>query len=134
MTAFTTFLRLSGNDKKLILRTLLLMMKIRLMLWIMPFQKIQGSLAPVKPLNNDTPVSKLIWSVRVTSHYVPGSTCLTKALTGYELLSKHGYQSLIKIGVGKSAEGEFEAHAWLEYQDEVVIGESEKEYVPLFDF
>jgi hypothetical protein len=40
---------------------------------------------------------------------------------------------MIKIGVGKSFEGEFEAHAWLEYADEVVIGESEKEYIPILD-
>ena len=41
--------------------------------------------------------------------------------------------SQIKIGVGKDINGEFEAHAWLEYAGKVVVGESEKEYVPLTD-
>ncbi len=104
------------------------------MLWIMPFQCIQRSLPLVNPVKNDISVSKLVWSVKMTSQFVPGTTCLTNALTGYSLLSKHGYFSLINIGVEKSSEGKFEAHAWLEYENKVVIGESEKEYVPLFDF
>ncbi len=133
MTVLTAFLKLPGKDKKLLLGTLFLMIKIRLMLWLLPFSRIQRSFKQFNIEKSDIPVSRLTWSVRMTSRYVPGATCLTKALTGYSLLSKHGYPSLVKIGVGKSAEGEFEAHAWLEYGGEVVLGESEKDYVPLFD-
>lgn len=133
MTVLNSFWKLPERDKKLLLGTLFLMLKIRLMLWFLPFSHIQRSLKQVNPVKSDTPVPKLAWSVRMTSRYVPRATCLIKALTGYSLLSKHGYLSLVKIGVGKSAEGEFEAHAWLEYEGEVVLGESEKEYVPLFD-
>lgn len=99
----------------------------------MPFTRIQRSIKPVSPVKSNIPISKLSWSVNVASQYVPKATCLTRALTGHTLLSKHGYPSRIKIGVGKSVEGEFEAHAWLEYEGEVVVGESEKEYVLLFD-
>ncbi len=133
MTVINNFIRLSGNDKKLILNTLLVMVKFRLMLWIMPFSRIQKSLSAVNPIKSNIPVSKLVWAVKMTSHHIPCSTCLTNALTGYSVLSKHGYPSMIKIGVGKSFEGEFEAHAWLEYAGEVVIGESEKEYIPILD-
>lgn len=133
MTVLTTFLRLPGNHKKLLVDTLCLMFRIRLMVWIMPFSRIQRSLTGVSTIKRDIPVSKLVWSVKVVSNYVPRTTCLTNALTGYCLLSQHGYPSLVKIGVGRSAEGEFEAHAWLEHGGNVVIGQSEKEYVPLFD-
>lgn len=101
----------------------------------MPFRTIQKSLTKVEPTATDgTTINNLIWSVKVASHYVPGATCLTNALTGYSLFSQYGYPSLVKIGVDKSTEGEFEAHAWLEYRGRVVIGESEKDYVPLIDF
>lgn len=84
--------------------------------------------------SGDASCGDLIWAVQVSSHYVPRTTCLTNALTGHSLLSQYGYPSLVKIGVGKSSEGEFEAHAWLEYEGKVVIGESEEEYVPIYDF
>lgn len=129
------FFKLPNRDKTLLLKTLFLMIKVRLMLWVLPFSSIQKSVTDVKPTNKENiTLNNLIWAVNVSSHYVPRATCLTNALTGYSLLSQHGYTSLIKIGVGKSFEGEFEAHAWLEYKDKVVIGESEKEYVSLFDF
>ena len=71
--------------------------------------------------------------MQTVSNYIPQATCLTKALTAQKLLKKYGYHSQIKIGVGKDIKGEFEAHAWLEYAGKVVLGESEKEYVPLID-
>lgn len=132
---FLNFFKLSGDEQRILLKTLFLMVKIRLMLWLMSFPRIQRSFKYIKPTATDkAAVTNLIWSVKVVSHYVPRSTCLTNALTGYSLFSLYGYPSQVKIGVGKSSEGEFEAHAWLEYNDEVVIGESEKEYVPLLDF
>lgn len=76
-------------------------------------------------------VDRIRWAVNAVSIYLPGSTCLTRALTGYKLLANNDSQ--VKIGVGKGSKGEFEAHAWLEYDDQVIIGESEKEYVHLFD-
>ncbi len=134
MTVLTNFLKLPGNDKGLLLNTLLLVLKVRMMLWVLPFSRIQRSFKEANPVKSGVPVSRLAWSVNAVSQYVPRATCLTKALTGHELFSKHGYPSVVKIGVGKSAEGEFEAHAWLAYEGEVVIGESEKEYVHLFNF
>ena len=108
------------------------MIIIRLKLWFIPFNRIQQSIErSTNKTANNIPVTKLIWTVQTVSNYIPQATCLTKALTAQKLLKKHGYSCLIKIGVGKDTEGKFEAHAWLEYADKVVLGESEKEYVPL---
>ena len=135
MTVFTSFLKLSWSDRKLLLKTLSLMIKVRLMLWILPFSRIKKSFLEEKVSGKtDVTVGRLNWSLKITSHYLPWSTCLTNALAGHSLLSEYGYPSMIKIGVGKSASGEFEAHAWLEYNDMVIVGESEKEYVNLYDF
>lgn len=135
MKIWTPFWNLSWNNRKLLLKTFFLMIKVRLTLWIVPFSRFQKSYAQIEPdpVKNDIPVCRLIWSVKVISPYVPRATCLTNALTGQSLLSQHGYPSLVKIGVGKSAEGQFEAHAWLEYNGKAVVGESEKDFIPLYD-
>jgi len=135
MTPLTTLFKLSWNDFKLLVNTLLLMIKVRLMLWVMPFSRIQKLYSNVTISGDkDITICRISWSLKIVAHYMPGTTCLANALAGYSLLSKHGYSGIIKIGVGKSDEGEFEAHAWLEYGKRVVIGESEKEYMPLLDF
>ncbi|HEV8384288.1 MAG TPA: lasso peptide biosynthesis B2 protein [Candidatus Acidoferrales bacterium] len=57
------------------------------------------------------------------SRLVPGSTCLVQALAGQWLLQGEGYAPQLRIGVSK-AEG-FEAHAWLELDGKVFIGDSD---------
>jgi hypothetical protein len=135
MKILTNFLKLSHLDQRLLITTLLLMIIIRLKLWLTPFNNIQRSIEKNNgntKLNNIS-VLKLIWTVKTVSNYVPQATCLTKALTAKKLLVKYGYHSQIKIGVDKDFKGEFEAHAWLEYMDKVVLGESEKDYIPIID-
>lgn len=131
------FLKLSWKDKQLIIKTLFLMIFVRLMLWIIPFTYIHRFFNK-KNINKRKSydyklVDKLIWAVKSVTCHVPKTTCLTDALTAQTLLKKHGYPSLVKIGVGKDANNQFKAHAWLEYAGEVVIGESNKDYVPIFD-
>jgi len=135
MKTLTNFLKLPWIDKKLILKTLFLMIFVRLLLWTIPFPYIQRNIKKIsnKTSKNDISVEKIIWAVQVVSLYLPRTTCLTTALTAHILLSRENYPSQIKIGVGKDAEGQFEAHAWLEHDDTVIIGESEKDYVPLLD-
>jgi hypothetical protein len=48
------------------------------------------------------------------------------------LLAGQNYPSNIKIGISKD-NGEFEAHAWLEVDDKIVLGESEIEYTPILN-
>ena len=134
MSIFTTFFKLSWKDQRLLFEALFVMIKVRLMLWVMSFYSIQKSFSKIEVSSKrDRTICELKWSIKIVSQQMPRSTCLTNALSGYILLSKHGYASLIKIGVGKSIDDEFEAHAWLEYDGNVIIGESEKGYVTLFD-
>jgi hypothetical protein len=134
MKILTNFLKQTRVDQQLLITTLLSMIIIRLKLYLIPFNRIQRSLERSNNKTaNEVPVHKLIWAVQTVSNYIPQATCLTKALTAQKLLKKYGYISQIKIGVNKDVEGQFEAHAWLEYAGKVVIGESEKEYIPLID-
>jgi hypothetical protein len=49
------------------------------------------------------------------------------------LLRQHGYASRLRIGVHKSAAGTLQAHAWVECQGRVVIGDDAElsHYTPL---
>jgi hypothetical protein len=131
MTVFGSFINLKLEDKNLILRTFFLNYYVRLILWIFPFQRVQIMTQKMskntKKLSID--VSRLMWAVNVTSRYVFRSTCLTKALTAQIILDQYGHQSNLRIGVTKGEK--FEAHAWVEFDGDVVMGKSENKYVPL---
>lgn len=50
------------------------------------------------------------------------STCLIEALAARRMLGRRGLTSSLRIGVRLGANGDVEAHAWVEYQGEVLIG------------
>lgn len=133
MTVFSSFIALKSADKRLILKTFFLNYYMRLITWILPFKKVRKISRDMgkNRTKDQIDISRLLWAVNVTSSYVFKSTCLTRALTAQILLEQQGYHSVLRIGVIKDEE--FEAHAWLEYKGEVVLGESEKKYVPLVE-
>jgi hypothetical protein len=78
----------------------------------------------VYPLATGTDsVRKIIWAVEISSRWMPGGAkCLARALTTQVLLNQCGYTPNLRIGVAKSVNGTLEAHAWIEYQGHVVMG------------
>jgi len=130
-----SFLKLTFEDKCIVVKSFSLLWVIRIMLWILPFSVIQRIISRFTAVSGEShsiPLEKLTWAVAVMSRYVPKATCLTRALTAQILLAGQNYPSNIKIGVSKSS-GEFEAHAWLESGNMIVLGESEVEYTPILN-
>lgn len=64
----------------------------------------------------------LAWAVTVASRFVPGATCLPQALAGKALFRLEGYAADVHVGVARTPDGQFQAHAWLESGGRVVIG------------
>jgi hypothetical protein len=123
------------RDFPILLPAAILVWAIRLALWIVPFAKLRRVVASVAqtraPRASRYSADQLSWAVRAVSRYVPRASCLTQALVLHILLRRKGLQSRIQIGVSKDA-GRFEAHAWVESQDRVVIGDSGlQRYTPL---
>lgn len=79
------------------------------------------SAAPV--LIDRARVEVIVLGVRRCCSYVPKATCLTQALSVGILLRHSGQPSELKIGVRKDDAGGFRAHAWVEVQGKVVIGQ-----------
>lgn len=132
MSIIISFLKLPSEEKKVALNSFLLVIRIRIMLWMFHFSTVQNRVQKIACNYNSTPkntitMNRLRIMIMATSRYVPRATCLVQALAGYILFSKYGYSTSIKIGV-LTENGEFEAHAWLEHDEKVVLGESEKNF------
>ena len=106
--------------------TFFLLGAIRLGLLLLEFRillKIVNKLSTIKlPLPN-AGLRQIIWGVNVATRYMPGGAkCLARALTTQILMSRSGFSPELCIGVAKAESGELEAHAWIKYQEYVVIG------------
>jgi hypothetical protein len=124
------FLRLKECDRQLLLITFTLLGTIRLGLWLLPFRTWRRLLSrimqPKSKLQGANPASinQVVWAVSVASHYMPGGVkCLARALATQVLLSQQGHTADLYIGVAKGEEKQLEAHAWVESQGQVVIGD-----------
>jgi len=77
--------------------------------------------------------TRIVWAVRAAGSRMPGRTCLVEALTADAMLRRHGYAPALKIGVRRGSLVSLDAHAWVECEGTVVIGETATlaEYVVL---
>ena len=122
-------LNLSASDRQLLVITLTLLTAIRLGLWLLPFRillklirKISQAVSQPQTTSQAS-ISTIVWAVNVASRCMPGGAkCLARALTTQVLMSQHGYSPELRIGVAKAEAGNLEAHAWIEHQGRVVIG------------
>jgi hypothetical protein len=128
MDRIRRFVLLSREEKNLLIRAAWLLWICRLGLWLLPFKVLRRHLAKAerrsasKLKGGTLEINKIIWAVAVASRYVPVATCLTRALAGEVLLKQHRAPARLRIGVMKNQRGAFQAHAWIESQGQVVIG------------
>ena len=137
MSVIVSFFKLPVKDKIVILEALFWLILIRLMIWIFPFDLVQKRVQKITShytSDNKHIVSlpRLRLIMGMAARYVPRATCLVQALAGYILFSRYGHIIFIKIGVSNE-NGEFEAHAWLEKDGNVVLGESKKNFKTILD-
>ena len=107
---------LAPLDLLLLRQALLSVVLVRLALWLVPWRHLAGSIdvAPENAPGTRPTVDRVVWAIAAASRYIPRATCLTRALALHRLLSKHGYDSIVQIGVSKDG-GRFDAHAWVEH-------------------
>ena len=79
------------------------------------------------------PEVTVLWAVRTGRFLVPmGSTCLTEGLTAHLLLARHGCPSDLLFGVARPDGTALTAHAWVEREGRIVIGDTTTAaYAPL---
>ncbi|NJM65475.1 MAG: lasso peptide biosynthesis B2 protein [Acaryochloris sp. RU_4_1] len=131
------FFRLRNCDRNALIQTFLLLIGIRLGLWLLPFQTLLRGLDNIGQSPDPTPsspahpahprkVGEIIWAVNISSRYMPGQVkCLARALITQLLLRRHNYDPQLRIGVAKTTLDQLEAHAWVELEGKVVMGQVE---------
>ncbi|AFZ15085.1 hypothetical protein Cri9333_4299 [Crinalium epipsammum PCC 9333] len=129
MKRLRKFLSLSSSDRNLLIQTAVLLSGIRLGLRFLSFPTLRRILDKIsKTALNSTQtyeftLNRVVWAVDIVSKYMPGGVkCLARALATQVLLARRGYLVELQIGVAKNEAGQLEAHAWIESQDKVVIG------------
>ncbi len=131
-------LRLEARKRNLLFIALVLLTGIRLGLWLLHFRTLFKLLVKISQPNlrygfsryaegvslftNQVSIGEIIWAVNAVSRYMPGVKCLARALTTYVLMNRYSYTPELRIGVAKTESGKLEAHAWVEHQGRVAIG------------
>ena len=125
MKSLRKFLRLKGADQRLFLQALFLLIGVRLALTFASYHAVKKRLASPAAKSNGVGAGRIAWVVRNTAPLVPGATCLTQALVAQHMMAKAGKSATIRIGVAKEDDGKVAAHAWLLWDDKVVIGDAD---------
>lgn len=127
MSKVKKFFYLTPGDRYLLMNVFLLVGAVRIALQLFPFETVRRWLANQSRLTvtaQSGVTERLLWSVRVASHHMLGDKpCLTQALVAQMLLSQHGMLTDLRIGIAKNHLGELQAHAWLERDGNVIIGD-----------
>ena len=126
MNQFRKFRRLSYDEKRLFILAVVSMSisRITLLMWSLPeiiamIGRMNGRKARQRGSIDLRRAARII---DLSSGYsVLPTTCLSRTMAAYFVLSRLGYASTPGIGVSKVG-GKFAAHAWLECEGGVVIG------------
>lgn len=122
--------RLSLAERRLMLRALPLVILVRLGLTLLPYRVVRqwaSRLAPRAGQGREDrlhgrDVMGLTQAIERVSRFVPAASCLTQAITAQVMLARRGQAARLHIGVARADDGKFEAHAWIECQNRIVIG------------
>ncbi|NES73564.1 MAG: lasso peptide biosynthesis B2 protein, partial [Okeania sp. SIO2D1] len=129
MKRWHKFWQFSGTQRLLLLSSFSLLGLVRLGLWLLPFPTLRRLVTKLSQVRlwgkgSELTTEQIIWAVNLSSRYMPaGVKCLARALTVQLMMSWAGYASQLRIGVAKGEAGQLEAHAWVEFEGKVVIGE-----------
>lgn len=130
MARLSKFLRLPMREKVLLVEATILLASIRMGLRVLPFETLRRLLGRLARSRSTGPRSdaipgRTLWAIEAAGRQFPRiGTCLTQALASHVLLGRQGCISNLRIGVTRDANGVFIAHAWLEKDGVVLIGES----------
>lgn len=140
MKSLRKFFRLHSSDQRLLIACGALLGAIRIGLWLIPFRALRRFLGSMHGAHGETrktepqELQRIIWAVSAAGRCLPkAGNCLAQALATQVMLRRCGQDSTLRIGVARSNDGHFMAHAWLEADGRILIGGSPliSHFVPL---
>jgi transglutaminase superfamily protein len=134
MRLLRKFLMLPADERRLLVRAVVLLALVRAGLGRLPFAMLRrlvtgGRLETGQASDGDRALAdQVVWAVTAASRRMPRlTTCLSRALTVHAMLARGGYPSRLQIGVVRGSQGELEGHAWVESDGRILIGGTEAE-------
>jgi transglutaminase superfamily protein len=110
---------------RLLLGALVTVVRVRIALWILPWHRLARPITIRRDLLLIPPsAERVAWAVKIASRAVPCATCLTQALALHQVLAGYGYPSIVQVGVCH-VDGRFLAHAWVEHNEQTLLGTPE---------
>lgn len=101
---------LSAADRRLLIEAFATLLWVRLAL---RFRSVESLRAWASCMGGaGQPVGRVVWAVSAAGRRLPGTNCLSSAFATQRLLSRHGHESEVHIGVAKE-DGRLAAHAWV---------------------
>lgn len=118
------FVRLPARERAVLTRTIFTLAAARLATWVLPFA-VGRRLLVGKQRTGVAKVTRdqIHWAMAHASRLVPGATCLPQALAAEALLTRGGLPAELQIGVMKTEAGKLTAHAWVESDGRIVVGD-----------
>ncbi len=117
--------RLTAKDRSLLARSVLMLATTRIALWVAPFRMVLRFADRYfeEPVDDGLTPAKITWAVSAVSRrMLRNKPCLTQALVLLMMFRRRSYPATLRIGVVKNAKGGLEAHAWVESEGQIVIG------------
>ena len=100
----------------------------RVGLWFAPFPRVlRGTRFCAERMRSRRPLDAghVVEAIRRALPLTLRASCLTQALAGWIMLTRHGAECRIRIGVASPTQQGFKAHAWLEVGGRVILGDVE---------
>ncbi|MCA0302737.1 MAG: lasso peptide biosynthesis B2 protein [Proteobacteria bacterium] len=123
MKSLAKLLSLPAEDRRLLGRALATNVEARLALHVLSIDRLRAW--ATRPGTATRDVERIVWAGRAAARRTPFATCLSSALALQRLLAAHGHDSELHIGVAGD-DGVFAAHAWLEREGRILIGEDDR--------
>lgn len=119
------FAALSGADRALLLRAIVLLGIARVALWLLPLRVARRLLTwGARPVAaGRVAPERITWAIGVGHRFIPRGDCLPQALAAERLLLRNGHQASLRIGVAKKGQDRIIAHAWVESGGRIIVGE-----------
>jgi hypothetical protein len=119
---------MEGKEKKLLRQAATLLFQVRLRMIFTSFPKVlvwAKTVSSVLAEEQQSTPERLAWMVDSTGIVFPHLfKCLPRALAGFILLRRCGWEVTLKIGARRRQPSmPLEAHAWLEREGTILVGE-----------
>lgn len=117
-----------SSDTSLTVEAWLLLWSCRIALWSVPFPRVlkfAQFCAELHSSQRGLSAENAVRCIQRALRFTWRASCLTQALAGWIMLTRHGTHSRINIGVVSPQERAFGAHAWLQAGGRVILGDTD---------